>query len=436
MIRRLAFLLATTFGAVLAGAAAPAVSNPTFTVAVIPDTQNYIDYKHQRAEGFPIDAREMFFDQLAFIARNARSQGGAIVFATALGDVWQHIPSDQPDPVHARMGQSAAPTHLLDAFAGPQFLQPLHAREVPDAIQGYRQLDGKLPYSVVPGNHDYDATWFDSRFPPDSKAGTEGGRRPDSGTVHLGGVQAFQAAFGADTDHFRGKPWYVGAFRGGADSAQIFEAGGYCFLHIGLEMQPDEAALDWARGVIRTHAGWPTLVSIHQYLKADASRDLDPILNLALVHPEHRDPQALWDSFISRNDQIFMVLNGHQDGAARRVDLNAAGHPVHQLLSDYQARHQSVDLVNAKGQPKGVIPGVGDGWLRLMMFDLSPGRERVRVRTYSTYFKAFADEVSGYAARYKADEHPGMDDAAFVGQDEFELSLDGFQRRFRRGSCD
>ncbi len=43
----------------LAGCATGPVETPahstTFTLAVIPDTQNYLDYKHQRDEGFALD---------------------------------------------------------------------------------------------------------------------------------------------------------------------------------------------------------------------------------------------------------------------------------------------------------------------------------------------------------------------------------------------
>ena len=74
----------------LATAARPAKPEATFTIAAIPDTQNYLDYTHQTAEGFPFDANELFLAQMRYVARNLRSQGGDIVFVTALGDVWQH----------------------------------------------------------------------------------------------------------------------------------------------------------------------------------------------------------------------------------------------------------------------------------------------------------------------------------------------------------
>src|SRR3546814_2129929 len=37
--------------------------------------------------------------------------------------------------------------------------------EMPTARKGYEMISGKLPFSVVPGNHDYDSNWSDSRYP-------------------------------------------------------------------------------------------------------------------------------------------------------------------------------------------------------------------------------------------------------------------------------
>src|SRR3546814_9030206 len=79
--------------------------------------------------------------------------------------------------------------------------------------------------------------------------------------LHYGGLDNFHSAFGSDSDFFKGKPWYVGAFNGGADSAQIFEAGGYRFLHIGLEMAPEDDVIAWAEGLLRKYPGLPTIIS-------------------------------------------------------------------------------------------------------------------------------------------------------------------------------
>src|SRR3546814_4961922 len=75
-IFRHALAIALTAAAFSAPAAAQQDPD-AFTIAVIPDTQNYIDFSHQREAGFPIDAKEIFFDQMAYIARNARSAGSS-----------------------------------------------------------------------------------------------------------------------------------------------------------------------------------------------------------------------------------------------------------------------------------------------------------------------------------------------------------------------
>ena len=43
----------------------------SFTVAVIPDTQNYLDYTHQKSEGFSLDASDQFLSQMKYIAEHS-----------------------------------------------------------------------------------------------------------------------------------------------------------------------------------------------------------------------------------------------------------------------------------------------------------------------------------------------------------------------------
>jgi hypothetical protein len=56
-------------------------------VAVICDTQNYVDHNNQREAGFPLNAREMLWDMMSHIARNARSNGGDIALPPALATI-------------------------------------------------------------------------------------------------------------------------------------------------------------------------------------------------------------------------------------------------------------------------------------------------------------------------------------------------------------
>ena len=153
------------------------------------------------------------------------------------------------------------------------------------------------------------------------------------------------------------------------------------FLHIGLEYLGSRNAsqisniLDWAQSVIDAHPGVPTILSTHSYLTY-ASWITEGVYSA----------QATWENFISQNDEICLVLCGHATGGAwsganRRVDTNAFGHGVPQVLSNYQL---------APTWPSG--SQTGGGWLRLMTFDI-PAR-KIRVRTYSSELNKFSTDPS------------------------------------------
>ncbi len=411
-----------------AAAAKPAAARPPaeahFTIAVLPDTQNYIDYTHQTAAGFPFDASKMFLDQLQFVADHLRSQGGDIAFVSGMGDVWQHqtLPID---PAHAARGFKRVANKLMDAEFAPT--DKVLTVETPMARRGYELIAGKTPFSVVPGNHDYDAMWTDASHPPAPVFKD----MSSLGELHAGGLDNFRSVFSDQSAFFKGKPWYVASHDGGADSAQIFTAGGYRFLHIGLQFDPPNASLEWAASVIKRYPGLPTIVSTHDFLETDGQRLPNPIIDNHLVDPDDNTPQMVWDKFISRNDQIFLVLCGHEHAQAFRADDNASGHKVYQVLADYQSRHQTADDAGYKRfHPE---EGIGDGWMRLMSFDMSTPTPRVHVHTYSTVYKKESIDTPDYAAWYKSREKPKLTDAEFHAADDFTFELTDFRRRFGPG---
>ncbi|OYX33804.1 MAG: serine/threonine protein phosphatase [Caulobacterales bacterium 32-69-10] len=395
-----------------------------FTIAVLPDTQYYADYQRQRAEGFPFDAAELLDQQTRFIAENARSRGGDIVFTTSVGDLWQHATVPM-DPGHAVRGLSAAPNPFLQKNFAPT--SKVQSVEIPIVVKAFRSIDGLMPFAVVPGNHDYDAMWTDSRYPPLEKVDPAVQRT--LGVQHVGGLTNFVAAsaFGSDSAFFAGKPWYVASNDAGADSAQIFSAGGYRFLHIGLQFNPPESSLRWAQTVMRQYPGTPTILTTHDYLSPKGERLSDPAMDARLVDPVDTSPQMVWDQLISLNDQIFLVLCGHQYGQARREDRNAFGHQVDQILSDYQERGQSAaDAGAGDGRPVGI----GDGWLRLMTFDMTGAVPTIHVRTYSTFYGKDSKALPTYAQWYKPREKPELSDEDFLAQDDFVIRLADFRSRF------
>jgi hypothetical protein len=410
----------------------------SFTLAVIPDTQNMLDYKHQRAAGFAFDANALFMAQMRFLADNAAANGGEIEFVAAVGDVWQHQ-SGSIDAEHAARGHQAVPNPF---FAMELEVTPKTREvELPAALAGYRLIDGLIPFGVAPGNHDYDTMWSDARFPPvsveqlgavmaaDPALAPES--RPDLiGMLHIGGLDNFRSVFGADTDFFRGKPWYVSSFNGGANSAQRFSAAGYTFLHIALEMQPMDDVLEWAGAVMRAHPGVPTIITTHDYLDARGERRSNAIIDLKRVDARHNDAEDLWNKLIRPNDQVFLVLCGHQHGQALRIDSNAAGNAVYQVLADYQDRGQSALDAGVPPGLRGKPVPIGDGWLRLMQFDFAGTVPTLRVRTWSSHYNSHSGDLPDYAAWYREHEQAAMSDEEFLAADDYRLALGDFRRRF------
>lgn len=414
-----------------------------FTIAVIPDTQNMLDFRFQQGQDlkgfgdFPFNAADQFLGMMEYIATNSVSNGGDIVFATSVGDVWQRQ-SFQMDEEHRERGFDYtrwSPIALSGEVGyGPETLE----FEVPMAVSGYQVLaEAGVPFSVVPGNHDFDAMWTDDRYPGSLfkilfSGDVDTSDRNVIGGLHVGGLENFRSAFGAGSDFFRDQQWYVSSHGGGTSSAQVFTAGGYRFLHVALEMSPPDDAINWAKQVLREHAGYPTIVTTHDYLNQKGERIANPIIDLAALDPDqHNSAQELYEKLIYPNDQIFLVLCGHQHGQSVRFDTNASGNEVVQILADYQDRGQS--LLDVDPSIRGVadrLIGIGDGWLRLMQFDFSGEIPLVAVRTYSPHYGGFSVDFENYANWYKAQEKPDATDAEFMMADDFTLQLTDFRSRF------
>jgi hypothetical protein len=413
---------------------ASAAEESSFTVIVLPDTQNAVDYRHQKAEGFAIDASDIFIEQMREIAGRGAASGGDVVFVAAVGDVWQHMSSDM-DPAHYARGLRAMDNPIL-GLQSSIASGPTRDIEIPKAIEGYKLISAAgIPFGVAPGNHDYDAIWSVAGYVPnpDKAPGTRSDTVADLGLVHIGGLSNFRSAFGSDTEFFRDKQWYLDGYQGGGSSAQLFTAGGYRFLHFAFEMQAGDAVLAWAQGIIDQYPGLPTLISTHDYLNPAGERQPSAILDLALGDPQgNNHAEQIWQKFISANDQILMVFSGHQLGQATRIDNNRSDHKVYQMLSDYQERGQaSLD----GGQPprsNGSGVPIGDGWYRELRFHLGGDTARVDVKTRSSHYQVYSSALDNYAPWYKQLEQPSMTDAEFNAADEFTLTLDDFYTRFGR----
>ncbi|MFA4952536.1 MULTISPECIES: metallophosphoesterase [Brevundimonas] len=340
--------LALSLGGALLATAAPAWAE-VFTVAVVSDTQNYSDITLPQPRG-----ADTFAQQMRYLVETREEKN--LAFVSFVGDIVQH-------------GDGQFRRAIPDAEGEYQYFDSREEWDIANRAISILTRSG-LPFGMVPGNHDYDNySWWAENGPGASKP--------------LTGGRAWSLYFGPDSRHFGGKAWYGGASANGLNSYQTFTGGGKRFLHLSLEMEPPQSALNWAQGVIDAHPGLPVIVTTHEWLKPDAQERSNGY-DSYFAGADNLSPDQVWDRFIRKNAMIFMILSGHNytrpvDGVSNgenlRIDLNDAGHPVYQLIQDYQGN--TVGRDGAAGSANG-----GAGWLRFMAFDTDT--RKIRFYTYST----------------------------------------------------
>lgn len=341
----------------LALAAALCVSSvfaEKFTVAVISDTQNYCDYRYQTTStpSYPYNHGDIFVRQMQYIANNSVKNGGDIAFAIHVGDVVQN---------------------------GAEY-----DSEWQIADKALSILDDNLPWGIVPGNHDYDKSWKDK-----------------SGRTLIEGGKSYEKYFGQKSKHFAGKKWYGGSSNYGMNSWSTFTAGGKTFMFLGLQTEPDDDDIKWAQRVLDDHKNIPVILDIHEYLGCRYEPSEPGVPERLDDMYRSKNPgsaQQLWDKLIKKNKQIFLVVCGHdfrwhegedpREGEIHRTDVNDSGYKVYQLLSDYQGRAETDKSMNLLA---GKNNQCGDGWMRLMEFDLD--NNQIHVRTYSTELNKYETDM-------------------------------------------
>jgi 3',5'-cyclic AMP phosphodiesterase CpdA len=201
--------------------------------------------------------------------------------------------------------------------------------------------EANIPYGVLPGNHDISLS---------------------------GDATNYNAYFGYS--RFIGRSWYGGAYQNiNTNSYELFTGGSDIYMIFHLQYHPTIQVLQWANATIAKYPDRRIIVTTHDYMNTDGSRDVAG--------------NELWDRFVKPHaDQVFLVLCGHNHGESERTDT-VNGHTVYQLLADYQDR-----------------PSGGDGWLRMLEFQTS--QNQIIVETYSPHLKQYeTDADSSFSLPYQ-----------------------------------
>ena len=206
--------------------------------------------------------------------------------------------------------------------------------------------DGGVPYSVAPGNHDVKD--MNAR----SSEGISGN---------------YLSRFSASKLKAQAGDRLIGTYQNGLSSAYLFEAEGHQWMSLAFAWNASDDTIAWAQGILDAHPNVPVIVTSHS------------IINIA---EDQLSPapwwfgDLLWDTLIRKNDQIIMTVNGHFHGSTSQTRVNDAGHPVYQVLADYQ--------MAADG---------GNGIMPLIEFDLT--NNRIDIETVSPWVtRKHADTIA------------------------------------------
>jgi predicted phosphodiesterase len=216
-------------------------------------------------------------------------------------------------------------------------------REWQNARAAFDTIEGKLPYVLAAGNHDYDHTPGRLTHMNEYFRVKDLKQRPSFGAVYEDGKLE---------NHY-----------------QFVKIHDRTWLILSLETGPRQAVIDWANRVLAGHRDRPAIILTHAYLYYNNAR-YDHLQGSQRASPynfygEGSDGEMLWNRLVRRHPQVMLVICGHLSSAyvGYRVDRGDHGNAVHQMLVDYE-------------KMRG-----GQGFLRLLEF--LPDRKTVQVRTYS-----------------------------------------------------
>lgn len=199
------------------------------------------------------------------------------------------------------------------------------------ASNSFKKLDDAgVPYGIAAGNHDIALSKFD--------------------------YSMFIKYFGKS--RYKHNPWYGGSMNDNQNHYDLMSFGNHDFiiLYLGHDSEITDKTIKWSNKILKKYSDRTAILATHEYLERDGELSWSA--------------QRVFDEIIKENDNVVLVLCGHNFGAIRNVktiyNKDGSTRNVIEMLSNYQ-----------KGE-KG-----GAGFLRYLNFD--PAKGTLNVVTYSPY---------------------------------------------------
>ena len=242
-------------------------------------------------------------------------------------------------------------------------------------------LDGKVPYVLAVGNHDFDkiagtrsTVMFDKYFPP---------------------------------ERFSKLPSYPTKDADKANSYRTFSAAGINWLIVTMPFLPTDEQLEGANRVVKGHPNHRVIVLTHSYL-THTGRD--------------KSGEYIWEKLVRRHGNISLVVCGHLS-TVHFVSQGDQGNKVYEMLFDWQN--------DKKPEP--------NSYLAILEFD--PDAAKLSVRSYSPTLDKYLTDPRGQFEFRDVDFLKGKAKATASGQatsnnPDVRTLLDQGKKAFDGGNFD
>ena len=178
-------------------------------------------------------------------------------------------------------------------------------------------LDGKVPYTFVPGNHDYN-DWGSTRD-----------------TSNLNTYLPYEK--------YSKTSYFGGAFQEGhiENYYSLFDIGEAKYLVFSLEYLIRINVANWVDRIISEHPDRRVIITTHYFM------DCTGKLNSGTYNPYNYEDvyraQQMWDKILSKHSNVFMSFSGHipADYLVRRQDVGVNGNTFTSVLVDLQGAMMS-----------------------------------------------------------------------------------------------
>jgi Carboxypeptidase regulatory-like domain/Calcineurin-like phosphoesterase len=295
-------------------------SDPDFTIIVLPDPQWY-------AANNPA----IFDQQIQWIVNNVSTLNIKLVF-------------DVGDTVNGGSEESQWQT----------------------ASASIARMEGKVPYFLAIGNHDYNAN------------------DPQNRTSSASNYNYY---FGP-TRYANSYSGWLGSYPTGSNESFYAQQtiNGKRYLILSLEFYPRTVTLQWAANVIQQNPDAEVLIVTHGYEYFDNTR----VALCDNYNAEYygmgadNDGEEMWQKLVSQYPNVNMVFSGHvvkgagEMAAAHQTEAGVNGNIVNELL------------INGQAMTDG-----GHGYLRILR--VSPAKNEIQATTYSPVYNSYLiDSANAY----------------------------------------